>query len=131
MKTLNKQRFIMSKTPFPPFVLRMIFSFSLAIAGLILGFLIFFQPANNLQARELSMGTVSCSSGAGNVTGTVFRDFDADGVADVTEVGVAGITVTAYSDSGLEAACVTDAAGMYTLTVGVVDYPLRLSLIHI
>lgn len=118
----------MQNTTLRTTILRTIFSFGLGIASIILGVIVFIQPSNDLQAKELnlSMSAVSCSSGSGNVTGTVFRDFDADGVIDATEVGVAGITVTAYSDNGIEAMCLTDSAGMYTLTVGVGDYPLRI-----
>jgi hypothetical protein len=37
---------------------------------------------------------------AGVVSGSVFRDFDGDGVRDETEPGVGGITVTAYDPAG-------------------------------
>lgn len=35
----------------------------------------------------------------GEISGTVFRDFDSDGVQDINEPGIAGVIVTAYSDS--------------------------------
>ncbi|HSX58559.1 MAG TPA: GEVED domain-containing protein [Tahibacter sp.] len=42
-----------------------------------------------------------------DITGTVFRDFDADGVADTGEPGLGGITVTAYNAAGTSVATAT------------------------
>ena len=50
------------------------------------------------------------------ISGTAFSDFDADGANDSGEPGIAGITVTAYDDSGAAVATATTAAdGSYTL----------------
>ncbi|MGA9349661.1 MAG: GEVED domain-containing protein, partial [Anaerolineae bacterium] len=52
----------------------------------------------------------------GQISGHVFRDYDADGANDANEPGVAGITVTAYDVTGLAVASdTTDANGDYTL----------------
>jgi hypothetical protein len=61
--------------------------------------------------------TVSISlAGPGEIQGTVFRDYDADGTIDGTEPGVAGITVTAYDGAGTAVATTaTNANGDYTL----------------
>ncbi|GMV29769.1 MAG: hypothetical protein AMXMBFR59_18940 [Rhodanobacteraceae bacterium] len=74
-----------------------------------------------------------------DITGTVFRDYDADGVADAGEPGLGGITVTAYDATGASvttattfdqvcsgagtpvAACTAanvPALGSYTLVIG-------------
>src|SRR5262249_30988693 len=67
---------------------------------------------------------------AGNVTGTVFRDYDGDGVDGATEPGVGGVTVTAYNAAGTAVATATtsSAAGTYTLTLASVatGTPLRI-----
>lgn len=54
---------------------------------------------------------------AGDVSGTVFRDYNANGVQDAGEPGVAGVTVTAYDSSGTSVGSTTTASdGTYTLT---------------
>lgn len=54
---------------------------------------------------------------AGDVSGTVFRDYNANGVQDAGEPGVAGVTVTAYDSSGASVGSTTTASdGSYTLT---------------
>ena len=62
---------------------------------------------------------------AGNISGTVFQDFNGDGLFNVTstaalpavDVGVAGVVVTAYDAAGTAiATATTNAAGAYTLT---------------
>lgn len=54
---------------------------------------------------------------AGNISGTVFRDFNANGARDGSEPGVGGILVTAYDDSGAIAGTDTTASdGTYTLS---------------
>lgn len=62
---------------------------------------------------------------ASSVSGTVFQDFDSDGVLDstvvsgqATDIGIAGVTVTAYDASGATVGTSTSAAdGTYTLSV--------------
>ncbi len=51
------------------------------------------------------------------ITGRVFRDFNANGVFDTTpiEVGVAGVTVTAYTPTGSSVTATTGADGTYSL----------------
>ncbi len=52
------------------------------------------------------------------IQGKVFRDFDADGVLDTSpiEIGVPGVTVTAYSPTGTVISTTTGADGTYSLT---------------
>lgn len=51
------------------------------------------------------------------ISGNVFRDYDADGTTDSNEPGVANITVTAYNASGAQVdQTQADANGDYTLT---------------
>lgn len=71
------------------------------------------------------------SHGAGTITGTVFRDYDADGARGSLEPGVGGVTVTAYDASGAaagstatcsatgvpEAGCTLSNLGSYSLAV--------------
>ena len=63
---------------------------------------------------------------AGNITGTVFQDFNANGIYDTSggttanptavDVVVAGVTVTAYDSTGApRGSAVTNASGAYTL----------------
>lgn len=51
------------------------------------------------------------------ITGRVFRDFNANGVFDTTpiEVGVAGVTVTAFTPTGSSVSATTGADGTYSL----------------
>ncbi len=68
---------------------------------------------------------------AGNVTGFVFRDYNADGVdAGATEPSVGAITVTAYNTAGTVVASTTTSAttGAYTLNLAAVanGTPLRI-----
>ncbi len=69
---------------------------------------------------------VSC--GGGDVTGTIYRDFNDDGSQDAAEPGFAGITVTIFASTGVMTACATDANGDFSFTVDPADYPLRLEL---
>ncbi|HAK78021.1 MAG TPA: hypothetical protein DCM71_14200, partial [Runella sp.] len=59
--------------------------------------------------------------------GTVFNDYDADGVKDAGEInGLAGVTVIAYNCvGGIAAQTTTDASGKYVLNVSASDYPIR------
>jgi len=59
--------------------------------------------------------------------GTVFNDYDADGIKDAGEInGVAGVTVIAYNCAGgIAAQTTTDASGKYVLNVSASDYPIR------
>jgi uncharacterized repeat protein (TIGR01451 family) len=53
------------------------------------------------------------------VTGTVFRDYDGDGIQDSTEPGIPGITITGYDSTGTSVSTTTSTAaatiGQYTL----------------
>ncbi len=50
------------------------------------------------------------------ITGTIFRDLNYDGIQNGLELGEAGITVTAYDDTGFVVSAVTDANGNYVLS---------------
>ncbi len=55
--------------------------------------------------------------GAGEISGSVFRDSNADGLRGSAEIGLAGVVVTAYSSSGSAVASATSSAtGTYALT---------------
>ncbi len=62
------------------------------------------------------------------VSGTVFRDFNANGIKDnsatFNETFVAGVTVTAYDAAGTPTATTTDASGAYSFTG--LTLPLRI-----
>ncbi|MBK9462361.1 MAG: hypothetical protein IPN94_23805 [Sphingobacteriales bacterium] len=56
------------------------------------------------------------------VSGTIFRDFDADGARDSTsnhikEVGLAGVTVTAYNAVNASVGSATASFGTYTINI--------------
>jgi hypothetical protein len=55
---------------------------------------------------------------AQTITGTVFNDYDANGQKVTNELGMAGVTVTAYDPAGtaIAPAATTSASGTYTLT---------------
>ncbi|MBE2224705.1 MAG: hypothetical protein IAF02_24405, partial [Anaerolineae bacterium] len=69
------------------------------------------------RAVTVALNRLSTAPIANQVKGVVFRDYNADGVNDIAEPGVAGITITAYGASGAAVdADTTDANGNYTLT---------------
>lgn len=73
---------------------------------------------NPTASSEVNKGGLIPLQLANAITGTVFRDFNANGARDTGEPGVGEITVTAYADTGAVVATVTtDATGAYTLTV--------------
>ncbi|MCC6613929.1 MAG: DUF11 domain-containing protein [Anaerolineae bacterium] len=64
------------------------------------------------------------------ITGTIFRDYDGNGVRDGSEPGVGGTTITAYNDDGVAIGTTQssgDAAtlGQYTLSVSVAAGRIR------
>lgn len=64
-----------------------------------------------------------------NVTGTIFRDYNADGIKGAFEVGLSGLTVTAYGANGTVVdTCTTSATGTYGLTVAPASYPVRVEI---
>lgn len=62
------------------------------------------------------------------ISGTVFRDFNADGLRDSNEVGLSGVTVIAYDDAGTAypASSPTDADGNYTISGLMAGLPYRI-----
>ena len=52
-----------------------------------------------------------------DISGTVFRDFNLNGVQESTEPGIAGLSVSAYDDNGISNTQTTDVNGNYTLSV--------------
>jgi hypothetical protein len=64
----------------------------------------------------------TCTGSA--ITGLAFRDYNANGVRETAEPGLASIVVTAYDAAGTTASCETTADGSYGITpVGA--YPVR------
>ena len=68
---------------------------------------------------------VACNTG--QLGGTVFRDFNADGIKQATETqGVVSISVTAYDCNGVKYGPVlTDQFGRYTFPNATITYPVR------
>ncbi len=62
-----------------------------------------------------------------DISGTVFRDIDSDGIEDAGEPGVFGITVNAFVDGAgaPSATTTTDTSGDYTLTLGAGSYRIE------
>ncbi len=65
---------------------------------------------------------------ANSITGTVFRDFDSDGVRDTLEPGVEGITVIAYLIDGSTLSDTTDADGLYAISSIPIGEEVRLEI---
>jgi hypothetical protein len=73
----------------------------------------------------LSVAIMRTALAAGNVTGTVFQDFNGNGVKDAVEPGLGGITVTAYNAAGTAVATTTSSTTVATLG----QYTLNLSAV--
>lgn len=72
----------------------------------------------------------SCTDG--NLGGTVFNDFDADGVKDTGETtGIGSISVTAYACDGTVYTTTTDVFGLYTLSIPADKYPVRVEFTNL
>ena len=70
--------------------------------------------------------------GANDLGGTVFNDYDADGIKDAGETnGAANVTVTAFDKNGTTYTTVTNSAGRYCLTVPPANYPVRVEFTNI
>jgi hypothetical protein len=66
---------------------------------------------------SMSVSSPSTIQAAGNITGKVFRDFNANGVDDPNEPGIAGISVTAYDAAGaIQGTATSGPNGTYTLS---------------
>jgi uncharacterized repeat protein (TIGR01451 family) len=69
---------------------------------------------------------------ANTLGGTVFYDFDANGVQATGEtVGVQNVTVTAFPRIGSPVSTTTDAFGIFSLTIPTSAYPVRLEYSNI
>ncbi|WP_061963885.1 SdrD B-like domain-containing protein [Demequina aurantiaca] len=71
-----------------------------------------------LASFGLTLVAAPASAAASQLTGTVFNDYDHDGVKDAADVGVAGVKIYAYNDAGTELAATTGADGTYTIATG-------------
>jgi protocatechuate 3,4-dioxygenase beta subunit len=71
---------------------------------------------------------VQASPSNGPITGTVFRDFDADGVRDPREPGEAGIVVRAVGATGVSGSATTGADGTYSLDLGAGEFRLEFDI---
>lgn len=78
-----------------------------------------FQPLPFTSAKAQA----ACAGSA--ISGAAFRDYNANGVRDALEPGLAGITITAYDATGGSVACTTTANGNYGLDPAG-TYPVRL-----
>ncbi len=95
---------------------------TLASTVRILGVLVFVGSA-----APVSTSSVDAAPSDPPVTGTVYRDYDADAVRDDREPGVAGIVATAYDAVGGTATDTTAADGTYSIDVtGLVDSTFRI-----
>ncbi len=73
------------------------------------------RPRNVLLVALAALATPAAASAA--ITGTAFRDYDADGTRDGREPGLSGIAVRALNDAGSVVATTTTAGdGTYSLT---------------
>lgn len=73
----------------------------------------------------LSRLAIRRAQAAGNVTGTVFQDFNGNTIKDTNDPGLGGITVTAYNAAGTAVATTTSSTtaatlGQYTLNLSAV-----------
>ncbi len=60
---------------------------------------------------------VACNVGSGHFGGIAFQDYNQNGIREAGEIGLAGVTVTAYNSSNASAAtATTNANGWYVLT---------------
>lgn len=84
------------------------------------------HPSRVMVAWSLLVLLGATWAGAGNVTGTVFRDFDGDGVLDGGEVGVGGIEVEVFDISGSIDTGTTAADGSFTLAGGAPGEEVRI-----
>ena len=85
-------------------------------------------PAPSVAAAAPALAPVvqaACGAG-GDISGTVFRDYNADGQQSVgnTEPGLGGIVVTVHDSDGGSTACTSNADGSYSIT-SVGAYPVR------
>lgn len=64
---------------------------------------ILFLGAFALYALSVLSAPRQTAYAAGTITGTVFRDYDGDGVQDTREPGMGSITITAYDSAGASA----------------------------
>jgi uncharacterized repeat protein (TIGR01451 family) len=82
----------------------------------------------------LVLSGVQDAAAQNNITGFVFRDFNANGVRDTNEPGVGSVTVTAYGASGVVGTATTDTAlatqGNYTLPLSGSDSLVRLEFTY-
>jgi uncharacterized repeat protein (TIGR01451 family) len=71
-------------------------------------------------------GTISQVFAACTVSGTVYRDYNANGVQDPQEPGEPGIVVTAFDATGQVSTTTSGATGTYSLAVGSNDPEVRI-----
>jgi uncharacterized repeat protein (TIGR01451 family) len=83
-----------------------------------------YKKSSLMRWHSVGLGVLLLSSPSvyANIAGTVFRDFNANGVFDTgasfNEVGMAGVTVKAFDAAGAEKASATSGAdGSYTLNI--------------
>ncbi|WP_062209017.1 SdrD B-like domain-containing protein [Demequina oxidasica] len=81
-----------------------------------------------LASFGLTLVAVPASAAASQLTGTVFNDYDHDGVKDAEDVGVGSVKIYAYDDAGTSYSATTAANGTYTIATGSAAGPLRVEM---
>ena len=98
------------------------FTCSMVTLALLVGWLLP-TPGQNI---PLAHAAPACTGG--DVTGTIFRDYDNNGTFDSLEPGVISVTVTAYDANGnIIDQCDSSITGTYGLTIGS-NYPVRVEV---
>ena len=73
-----------------------------------------------------------CAGGANEVGGTIFMDYNSNGVQDTYEtIGVGNITVTAYRADGLSYSTTSDYNGSYSIVLPAGSFPVRVEFTNI
>ena len=81
-----------------------------------------------LKFATLGFGLTLTAIANADINGTIFRDYNLNGVQDALEPGVSGITVSAFDDAGpILPVATTDANGDYTLTTPAGKYRVEIT----
>lgn len=72
-----------------------------------------------------SLVWIPSAQAAYTISGSVFRDYNANGIRDLNEPGVGAVQVTAYNTAGPVISAASDSLGNYSLTIPT-DEPVRI-----
>ncbi|MEM8857351.1 MAG: SdrD B-like domain-containing protein [Chloroflexota bacterium] len=100
----------------------------LGIIGILLSVSTFLAMSFSVMSEPNAALAAACGS-TGDISGTVFYDYDNDGIQDANEPGIEGVTVSGYisSSSGTDSAgtpCETGSDGSYTFNQS--QFPVRI-----